>query len=561
MNGFSKEDAGKLKDHKREIFYNRLNVHKYEEDMSMRRFKLITCLILTLMLTLAMVSGCTGGATTTGTTTKPSGTTTAAPTTTKPVEVQKVVYYLIDFNKIPDNYQDVNDAINKYIAEKFPNLGVALEMQLFAPADYQNKINLAMQSGQQMDIFTPLGIQMFIANNQLLPINDLLDQYGQDVTVKLRQELGENSFAPFTKEGKIYAVPINKSMVITPTLIYDEDMLNATGFKADDIKSVRDLTPVFAKIKELYPEVYPFSALNMQDSMIQLIMKNELNMDYLNDNALSATAWMGVVFGNDQKVVNPFETAAFKDYIGLIRDWYDKGYLPSDMATSTSTSTELFAAGRLFCTWGGYGGRPSGKMMSQMSGRNMNAKWISPFYMTTADAGLATAISSTTKVPEAAMKFINLVYTDEFIINTMLLGIENRDYVKVDAHHWKFPEGLDQNTVPYTNFITTGVLGSESIQYIQETMDYEEVLFKIEQNKNANRSPYFGFVFDPTSVQNEMTALQNVYAQYIPGLVCGSLDPDTTLPEFVNALKAAGIDNVIAAKQTQLDAWVAANKK
>jgi putative aldouronate transport system substrate-binding protein len=524
----------------------------------MRRIMQAMSLLLILLLALTAVGGCTGGATTTTAGTTAPSTTTG---TTKPVEVQKVVYYLIDFNKIPDNYQDVNDAVNKYIATKFPGLGVALEMQLFAPADYQNKINLAMQSGQQMDIFTPLGIQSFIANNQCLPINDLLDQYGQDVQAKLRADLGDNSFAPFTKDGKIYGVPINKSMVITPTLIYDNDMMAASGFKADDIKSVRDLTPVFAKIKELYPEVYPFSALNMQDSMILLVMKNEQSMDYLNDNALSATAWMGVVFGNTPTVVNPFETEIFKDYIGLIRDWYNKGYLPSDMATSTATSTELFSAGRLFCTWGGYGGRPSGKMMSQLSGRNMNAKWIAPFYMTTADAGLATAISSTSKVPEAAMKFINLVYTDEFIINTMLLGIENRDYVKVDEHHWKFPEGLDQNTVPYTNFITTGVLGSESIQYIQETMDYEEVLFKIEQNKTANRSPYFGFVFDPATVQNELTALQNVYSQYMPGLVCGSLDPNTTIPELVNALKTAGIDTVIAAKQKQLDAWIAANKK
>lgn len=529
----------------------------------MQKSKLVIALLLTLLLPLAMISGCTSSPVANATE-KPASaapaSAEASPNATA-APVQKVVYYLIDFNKIPDNYQDINDAINQYIASKFPGLGVQLDMQLFAVADYQNKINLAMQSGQQMDIFTPLGIQTFIANNQCYAINDLLQQYGQDVMKKLQTDLGDNCYAPFTKNGKIYGVPINKSMVITPTLIFDDAMLIETGFKPEDIKSIRDLTPVFAKVKELHPDVYPFSALNMQDSMIQLILKNEQNMDYLNDNSLSATAWMGVVFGKDQKVVNPFETQVFKDYVGLIRDWFNKGYLPKDMATSTSTSTELFQAGRLFCTWGGYGGQASGKMFSQMFGKTMNAKWIAPFYMTTADAGLATAISSTTKVPEAAMKFINLVYTDEFVINTMLLGLENRDYVKVDEHHWTYPEGKDQNSVPYTNYIATGVLGSEDIQYIDKNMDYEQVLFKVQQNKTAVRSPYFGFVFDPATVTNELTALQNVYTQFMPGLVCGSLDPDTTIPEMVKAMNDAGIQKVIAEKQKQLDAWVAANKK
>jgi putative aldouronate transport system substrate-binding protein len=53
-----------------------------------------------------------------------------------------------------------------------------------------------------------------------------------------------------------------------------------------------------------------------------------------------------------------------------------------------------------------------------------------------------------------------------------------------------------------------------------------------------------------------MTALNNVYNQYIPGLVCGSIDPSTAIPELNKALKAAGIDKVVAEKQKQLDAWI-----
>jgi putative aldouronate transport system substrate-binding protein len=530
----------------------------------MRKIRLVFALLLVMTLPLACIGGCASSpaAPAASVPAATQGTTDTGPAATEG-PVQKVVYYMPSFNRIPDDYKQINDAINNYIKTNFPGLNIDFEEKLIGIADYQTKVNLAMQSGEQMDIFVPLGIQQFIAKNQCLAIEDLLQQYGQDVNKKVMEEIGEKAYAPFTKDGHIYGVPINKSMVITPTLIYDEDIMKATGMNIDDVKTVRDLEPVFEKVKELYPDVYPFSALNMQDSMILLILKNEQNMDYLNDNALSATAWMGVVFGNDNQVVNPFETQIFKDYVGLIRDWFLKGYLPKDMATSTATSTELFAANRLFCTWGGYGGKPTGKAMSSMAGmqgRNIDAKWIAPFYMTTADAGLCTSISSTSKSPEGAMKFINLVYTDEFVINTLLLGIKDVDYVMVDEHRWKYPDGLDQNTVSYTNYITTGVLGSESIQYIPDSMSWDDALFKFGQNKTANFSPYFGFVFDPANVTNELTALQNVYTQYMPGLVCGSLDPDTTIPEMLKAMKDAGIDKVIAEKQAQLDAWLAANK-
>ena len=40
---------------------------------------------------------------------------------------------------------------------------------------------------------------------------------------------------------------------------------------------------------------------------------------------------------------------------------------------------------------------------------------------------------------------------------------------------------------------------------------------------------------------------------------CGSLDPETELPKFQQSLKDAGIDEIIAEKQKQLDAWAAEN--
>ena len=57
-----------------------------------------------------------------------------------------------------------------------------------------------------------------------------------------------------------------------------------------------------------------------------------------------------------------------------------------------------------------------------------------------------------------------------------------------------------------------------------------------------------------------MTACYNVQQQYLATVLSGSSGAnwEKTLEEFQNDLKKAGIDELVAAYQEQLDAWLAA---
>lgn len=44
---------------------------------------------------------------------------------------------------------------------------------------------------------------------------------------------------------------------------------------------------------------------------------------------------------------------------------------------------------------------------------------------------------------------------------------------------------------------------------------------------------------------------------YTAQLSCGSLDPDTEIDNFIKALNDAGYQDILEAKQEQLDAWLA----
>ena len=53
-----------------------------------------------------------------------------------------------------------------------------------------------------------------------------------------------------------------------------------------------------------------------------------------------------------------------------------------------------------------------------------------------------------------------------------------------------------------------------------------------------------------------MAAVSNVYNQYDKALMYGDVDPASYLPEFQAALEAAGINDILADYQAQVDAWV-----
>ncbi|MCR5581691.1 MAG: DUF3502 domain-containing protein, partial [Pseudobutyrivibrio sp.] len=120
-----------------------------------------------------------------------------------------------------------------------------------------------------------------------------------------------------------------------------------------------------------------------------------------------------------------------------------------------------------------------------------------------------------------------------------------------------YPDGEDSTTVPYTAGLSCGVVGNFFEMY-GSTED--DLAWEQEQNENCAKSAAMGFVYDNSKVTTQYTAVNNVLSQYVPGLFCGSLDPDTAIPEFLKALEDAGYYEILQDKQEQLDAWAAENK-
>ena len=91
-------------------------------------------------------------------------------------EYTKIVYAFKSFNNIPEDLSDVNEAISEITREK---IGVEVELMPIASSAYGQQVSLAMQGGEQLDLFhTGSGLELStcLANHQLYDITDIVKE-------------------------------------------------------------------------------------------------------------------------------------------------------------------------------------------------------------------------------------------------------------------------------------------------------------------------------------------------------------------------------------------------
>lgn len=466
----------------------------------------------------------------------------------------QVTYAYCTFNNIPteEDLDVVEEEINKITREK---IGAEITLMPIAISEYSNKVSLALQGGEKVDIYESLGdFNNYVATDMTYDLTDLLNQYGEGIV----ETVGDEWLAACTKDGSIYGVPTMKPVALTPMVIYRQDIAEELGIDMTEVSSMEDMTDVLKKVKEAFPDMTPLAPVQTGEIGVSV---NYGDVDFLTDDMYSP---VGVLIGDDLTVTDLYSTDMFKEKCELVRSWYNDGLVMQDAATTTSAAAETMSSGNYFCYLAAYSypeADTAASLQAQCGNYSIGAKIIGNAYLSTGDLNsVSWMIASTTDVPEAAMKFLNLTYTDADIINLLIYGVEGRDYVLNEDGTVSYPEGEDSTTVPYTAQLSCGTLGNFFLMYPTAGTNPESLDWELEQNKTAKTSPAMGFTFDSSSVKTQYTAVKNVISQYLPGLICGSLDPDTEIEKFVNALNDAGYQDVLNAKQEQLDAWVAEQK-
>ena len=249
-------------------------------------------------------------------------------------------------------------------------------------------------------------------------------------------------------------------------------------------------------------------------------------------------------------IVNKFATPEFQKFAEKVYEYSQKGFI-SPSCQSTATANDYRAATQ---TAGEYlFGTQSyafGCELDFSKARGIEVAMVpetAPYMDSTSGQGAMMAISATSKNPEKALEFLNLLNTDSEVMTLVNYGVEGFTYNKNDDGTITFVDEARATYSPWTN-------GVGNIRILPPT-DAQGADF---WNKfsayydSAEKLPYGAFILDTSALTNEAAALGNVYAKYAFNLMSGATDPATELPKFLEELDGAGVAKFVEAAQTQL---------
>ncbi|AIQ31521.1 ABC transporter substrate-binding protein [Paenibacillus sp. FSL P4-0081] len=448
------------------------------------------------------------------------------------------------FGTVPKDMEAVQAEINKITQAKINATVKILPISIGA---WQQQMNLMMSGGEKLDLaFTfGSGYPTQAANGQIIPMDDLLSKYGSGIV----QAVGAEYLQSAEVDGKIYGVPTIHDYAGKSGIMMRKDLVEKHNIDVASIKTLDDLDNVFKTIKD-----------NESGIVALGIGLGGVTSTYLTYDSLGNHIGVLPGFDNGLKVENYFESDEYESLVNKLHDWFKAGYVNKDAATAQVPESNLVKSGSSFSYFVNYHPGMQGSQERQIGQELIFVELQPDHYATTSKvmAGL-WAISQNSNNPERAMMFLDLMYTDKDITNLMMWGIEGQHYVKVTDTTIDYPAGIDATTVGYRN--ESWLMGNAFLTYLMKSEDPETWNLTKAYNDSAIRSKALGFAFNTEPVKNEITAINNVMQQYRKVLETGTVDPAKKLQEFIDKLKTAGIDKVIAEKQKQLDAWVAAKEQ
>ena len=322
-----------------------------------------------------------------------------------------------------------------------------------------------------------------------------------------------------------------------------------------DMSKVHDMDSLeecLAALKEAYPEEH------------FLVYCNEFPRIYSYEMNVSQVGTYAATVGEGTELINYYASDAFKTAIYKAYEFRQKGYADPEGSANTLSHDEAVMSGSSKGVIMGHSADCAGigDMFDKMNyyGADFEAVTIAKSDLYTDDVGIG--ISYTSKNPSAAARFINLLYTDEFVWDTLIYGAEGQDYVwNADHTAVDYPEGLDANTIPYNCMYSCGIIGNgfQGLPFTNSNSGSNSE-YGMQLMKEAWAPPLYGFTPSNANVLNEIAAVSNVVNQYNDVLAYGDVNPDDFYPQFLADLETAGINIIIADYQAQADAWLAANK-
>ena len=546
------------------------------------------CLLLAMIMVLSIVlAGCSKTAETpaadeTPATTEPAETTDNTETpeapeeTAEPALEQKTIQLMITGAGKQANSDKVWAAFNEQLQQYVPNTTVEFIDVPFE--EYSEKFSQVLASGEGVDLAWTgwlINKPQNIADGNLMPLDDLLAEYGQGIV----DVLGENVVEIHRNaDGNIYYLPSWQGLCGERRgwLVVTEIAELAGDTWIDDTNAALN------KWRNNYSGIEDFQAVLDQATKYLAAAKEagKLGAGINTGRAFGWSMYNGMysflgVGGAEIGITYCDGTFTVKDgvagehyklYAKTMADWYKEGYIRSDiMSVDTSTLTtpkngEITDTTYVF-SCDPYLTEADQEAAIADAGMDMTYLPIEENAYLILGGDTSYAIPYCADEPERAMMVLNAIYSQPDLYNTLIYGIEGEDYTKnADGTITTSYVGASP-TADDSYGIQRWIIGSCKNALINNGTDpnYYADLEALEETARVN--PFLNFTFDRTNVEGICASILNVYYEYGPQLDNGVAGDnwEELYNNYMAARKDAGIEELVTEFQNQLNAYIEAN--
>jgi len=443
----------------------------------------------------------------------------------------------------------IQNAVNEITVRE---INTRIDIELIPLGEYTEKMSLKYAADEPWDIAF-CGTQWnsypnAVSQEVLEPLNyDYMRTYMPETMAMLDQRY----FNALTINGQLYGVPLQQIYVRQNGIRFEIDWAEELGFDWASVKDFEDLEPYFdTLLANGYTECFMGAGEGMMENIIS----------YMGFDTLIGSAFPGVIRVTDEgcKVVNQYESEEFKYIAGLMQKWFEKGYFTDGVMFGGQDNYNFTDVDRNPVSLEPVV-KPGGDAMATMKLDNgVTIKTVpigDPAVLTTSSIMQTTmVVSANTTHPGRALAFINLLNTNEELVNLLCYGQKDIDWKWKDEANklieieWGAYPGNEAFFVG-NSFLTYHVHESQ-IGCWDETK-------KI--NSEAKTSPLLGFTFDASPVRAKVAAINGYIDAYLEPVLCGMGEggSEAAIANLNKFLYDNGLQDILNEMQRQIDAWLA----
>ncbi|THF83498.1 extracellular solute-binding protein [Cohnella fermenti] len=409
-------------------------------------------------------------------------------------------------------------------------LNMKLELTYIPWSDYQSKIELALSTGENYDLFwygTPF-VAEYKAKGYIQPLDALLQEYGNDLTANIPAD----NFKLDTIDGKLWAIP---SQAFTSagkftSVMVRQDLLESVGMIG--IRTIADLEAFYTKMRAKDPSYYGY----LETDRGQDVLWRELSdrpLSFLDENQMFA------VDEDSGELVDYLESDLYKEVAQVRKRWVDTGLIDKQFIGYKAANIDQEDAGKLLFRVGAVS--RAMENLQTVQNADPDAK-LREYYLSpdkpkyiVAPSNEAYMIPAKASHPARAMQFMNWILQSKEHYNFIIYGVEGKDY-RIENGKIKL--------LTNDQFLYEWMWRNKNYFMPTTSVDDSVVQDMLHNDDNARVSRIFGFHFNQEPVKNEYANVLAVYNEKFVPINLGIVDYEEHFSAAMDALKKAGYDQV-----------------